>query len=82
MFGADENCRDGHVGPRQAAETCSMVELMHSFEMLTKITGDPVWADRCEEVAHNSLPAAMQPDLRGLHYLTAPNQIQLDRANK
>lgn len=82
MFGADENCREGRVGPRQAAESCSMIEFMHSFEMLAKITGNPLWADRCEEVAHNSLPAAMTPDLKGLHYLTAPNQIQLDRPNK
>jgi hypothetical protein len=28
MFGADENCREGYTGPRQAAETCSMVEIM------------------------------------------------------
>ena len=82
MFGADENCRPGFDDPRQAAETCSMVEFMHSFEMLTKITGNPEWADRCEDVAFNSLPASMPPDLRGLHYLTAPNMIQLDQENK
>ncbi|MHC4665781.1 MAG: beta-L-arabinofuranosidase domain-containing protein [Planctomycetota bacterium] len=82
MFGADENCREGYDGPRQAAETCSMVEFMHSFEMLTKITGNPLWADRCEYVAFNSFPASRPPDLKGLHYLTAPNMIQLDRHNK
>jgi len=82
MFGADENCRPGHDDPRQAAETCSMVEFMHSFQMLARITGDPLWADRCEEVAFNSLPAAMTPDLKALHYLTAPNMVQLDRFNK
>ena len=27
-------------------------------------------------------PASMTPDLKGLHYLTAPNQIQLDRAEQ
>ncbi len=82
MFGADENARPGYTGPRQAAETCSMVEYMHSDEMLVGITGDPAWADRCEEVAFNSLPASMTPDLEGLHYLTAPNMIQCDRGNK
>jgi len=81
MFGADENCRKGYDDPRQAAETCSMVEFMHSFEMLAKITGDPVWADRCEEVAFNDLPASQPPDQRGLHYLTAPNQPVLDARN-
>ncbi len=30
MFGADEPCRPGRTGPEQAAETCSMVELMRS----------------------------------------------------
>lgn len=82
MFGADENCREGYYGPRQAAETCSIVEFMHSFEMLVKITGNPLWADRCENVAFNSLPPSGPPDLKGLHYLTAPNMIQLDRHNK
>ena len=82
MFAADENARDGYTDPRQAAETCSMVEFMHSFEIMLWITGDPVWADRCEEVAFNSLPASMTPDLKGLHYLTAPNMVQLDTSNK
>lgn len=82
MFGADENARPGFTGPRQAAETCSMVEMMYSHQLLTRITGDVKWADRCEEVAYNSLPAAMTPDLKGLHYLTAPNMVQLDRQNK
>jgi hypothetical protein len=82
MFGADENARQGFTGSRQGAETCSMVEFMHSDEMLVAITGNPLWADRCEEVAFNSLPASMMPDLKGLHYLTAPNMVQLDRIGK
>jgi len=82
MFGADENARTGCHDPRQAAETCSIVEYMHSFEMLLAMLGDPIWADRCEEVAFNSLPASQPPDLRGLHYLTAPNMVQLDQTNK
>ena len=79
---ADENRRKGYVDPRQGFETCSWVEFMHSFEMLTKISGKPLWADRCEEIAFNSFPASMTPDLKGLHYLTAPNQPQLDRLDK
>lgn len=82
MLGADENCRPGYTGPRQAAETCAIVEMMRSEEMLLAITGDVKWADRCEEVAFNSFPASMTPDLKGLHYLTAPNQPQLDHENK
>lgn len=82
MFGADENCRKGHGDPRQAAETCSMAELMYSYEALLKITGDADFADRCEDIAFNSLPASMSPDLKALHYLTSPNMIQLDRQSK
>ncbi len=82
MFGADENARRGYRDPRQAAETCSIVEFMHSDQMLLKITGQVVYADRCEDVAFNSFPASQPPDQKGLHYLTAPNMPQLDRQNK
>lgn len=81
-FAGDENCRKGFTGPRQGFETCGIVEFMHSFEMLAKISGDPRWADRCEDLAFNSLPAALTPDLKGLHYLTCANQVQLDKDNK
>ena len=81
-FAGDENCREGFYDPRQGFETCGMVEFMHSFEMLTKITGQPSWADRCEDVAFNSFPASMTPDLKALHYLTAANSVQLDSKNK
>lgn len=78
MFGADENIRPGHTDPRYAAETCSMVESMYSNESLLKITGDTRYADRCEDIAFNSFPASMTPDLKALHYLTAPNLISCD----
>jgi hypothetical protein len=81
-FAGDENCRPGFGDPRQGFETCGIVEFMHSFELLTAITGNPVWADRCEDIAFNSLPAAMTPDLKGLRYLTCPNLVQADRQNK
>jgi hypothetical protein len=82
MFGSDENCRPGFVDPRQAIETCGMVEEMLSDEQLLAISADPVWADRCEDVAFNSLPASMTPDLKALHYLTAPNMPLCDRRDK
>jgi len=82
MFGADENIRPGKGDPRQGAETCTMVEFMASFESLLRITGDPLWADRAEDVAFNSLPASMTPDLKGLHYLTAANLISCDSSGE
>jgi hypothetical protein len=81
-FAGDENCRPGYTDPRQGFETCGIVEFMHSFEMLTKISGNPLWADRCEDIAVNSLPASLTPDWKGLHYLTGANQVQLDKGNK
>jgi hypothetical protein len=81
-FGGDENCREGFFDPRQGFETCGIVEFMHSFEMLTKISGKPIWSDRCEYIAFNSLPASMTPDQKGLRYLTCANQISADKNNK
>jgi len=81
-FAGDENCRPGFGDPRQGFETCGIVEFMHSFEMLAKISGDPLWLDRCEYIAFNSFPASLTPDWKALHYLTSANQVQLDKNNK
>jgi len=81
MFGADEDARKGYTDPRQAVETCGMVEQMASDEILSGITGDPMWADNCENVAFNTYPAAVMPDFRGLRYLTAPNMVISDSKN-
>jgi len=81
MWGGDENSRPGYDDPRQAVETCGMVEQMASDEMLMRFTGDPMWADNCEDVAFNTLPAAFMPDYRSLRYLTAPNMVVSDRKN-
>jgi Beta-L-arabinofuranosidase, GH127 len=81
MFGADENARKGYSDPHQAIETCGMVEQMASDEILTGITGDPMWADNCEDVAFNTYPAAFMPDFRSLRYLTAPNMVISDSKN-
>lgn len=82
LWGADENSREGFADPRQAAETCTMAELMLSSERLLLQTGDSNWADRCDDVAFNSLPASMTADLKALRYLTSPNMVTSDRQNK
>lgn len=82
MYGADEVARKGFHDPRQAAETCAMVEMMGSAEMLLNQTGDPQWAERCEDVTFNSLPASMTADEKALHYLTAPNMPLADAQSK
>jgi hypothetical protein len=81
MFGADENARKGYTDPRQGVETCGMVEQMASDEILERITGDPFWADHCEDVAFNTYPAAVMPDFRSLRYITSPNMAVSDSTN-
>lgn len=81
MFGGDENVRKGYDDPRQAIETCGLVEQVTSDNMLLGITGDPHWADNAEDVAFNTFPAAFTSDYKALRYLTAPNMSVSDGKN-
>lgn len=81
MFGSDENARKGYDDPRQAVETCGLVEQITSDNMLLGITGDPFWADNAEDVAFNTFSAAFTPDYKALRYLTAPNMVISDSKN-
>lgn len=81
MFGSDENARLGYIDPRQGVETCGMVEQMVSDEIMLRFTGDPYWAENCEDVAFNTYPAAVMPDFRSLRYITSPNMVQSDSEN-
>lgn len=81
MFGGDENSRKGYDDPRQAVETCGLVEQMTSDQMLLAITGDTFWAENCEDVAFNTFSAAFTPDYKALRYLTAPNMAISDAKN-
>lgn len=78
MYAADENARRGHFDPRNGAETCALVEQMASDEILMGITGDPSWADHCEDVALNTFTASMTPDMKALRYLTCANMTVSD----
>ncbi|SEB04146.1 beta-L-arabinofuranosidase domain-containing protein [Pedobacter hartonius] len=81
MFGSDENARKGYDDPRQAVETCGMVEQMTSDQYLLQYTGDTFWAENCEDVAFNTFPAAFTTDYKALRYLTAPNMVLNDSKN-
>ncbi|MAM18185.1 MAG: hypothetical protein CME35_04345 [Gramella sp.] len=81
MYGADENARPGYDDPRQGIETCGVVEQMNSNENLLRITGDTFWADHTEEVAFNTFPATMMPDMKSLRYITSPNMVLNDDQN-
>jgi len=81
MFGSDENSRLGYIDPRQGTETCGFAEQMTSDGILTRITGDPLWADNCEDVLFNSLTAAFTTDMKALRYITCPNEVTGDSKN-
>lgn len=79
---SDERWRKGYDDPRNMFESCGMVEMMHSHQLMSRFTGNPVWADRCEDVAFNSLPAATTADHKALRYLTAANMVRSDREDR
>lgn len=81
MFGADENARIGFFDPRQGTETCGFAEQMASDEIMLLITGNPYWAENCEDIAFNSYPAAFMPDYKSLRYITSPNMVMSDSEN-
>lgn len=81
MFGSDENSRMGYIDPRQGTETCGFAEQMTSDGILTRITGDPMWADNCEDVLFNSFTAAFTTDMKSLRYITSPNGVTADDKN-
>ena len=72
-FTGDECLSKG--SPIQGAELCSVVELMFSYEWLFAVTGKPIWLDRLELLAYNSLPASVSPDMWSHQYLQMINQV-------
>ena len=79
IFSADELIRRGKTDPRQGFETCAMIELAKHFYELGRISGDPLYADRTEDVMLNHYPVTHDRECKGLHYLTASNMVQLDK---
>ena len=76
---------DEHLGgpcPTGGTELCAVAEAMYSFEELLGITGDPLWADRLELLAHNALPATFTPDMCAHQYAQQANQIAADRRRR
>ncbi|MCK5812473.1 MAG: glycoside hydrolase family 127 protein [Clostridiales bacterium] len=77
IFAADERIRPGCTDPRQGFETCGMIEFARNFTLLSEITGDPIYAQRTEDIMLNHFPAAHTPDYKALHYITAANMPKL-----
>ena len=72
---AATNCRVVTTDPRQGTETWALWNRCSPMNCCFYITGDPFWADHCEEVAFNMYPAAVMPDFKSLRYPTAPNTV-------
>lgn len=72
-FNGDE-CLSG-TSPIHGAELCSIAEAMFSYEVNFAMTGDPAWLDRLEELAFNSFPATVSPDMWSHQYDQQINQI-------
>ncbi|GAG09117.1 unnamed protein product, partial [marine sediment metagenome] len=68
-FAGDERVRSGYQDPRQGIETCGIIEFANSFNMLGAVSGDPVYADRCEEIMFNHFPASLTPEHKGVRYV-------------
>ena len=81
-FAGDENARHGFRDPRQGFETCGIAEYMLSFQILTRQSGQPIWMDKCEELAFNMLPASYDPEQKSMHYITSMNSVQIDNDAK
>lgn len=78
VMAMDERIRPRCVDPRQAFETCAMVESLRSFEQLGRISGKTLWADRCEDMMFNHFTAALTQNMKAVAYLTASNMPQRD----
>ena len=77
-YAAGEQFRAGKTDPNQSFETCSVSELTRSFCLLGGVTGERKWGDRAEDMVFNYAPLCYAPDWKKVHYLNAPNMVNLD----
>jgi hypothetical protein len=73
VFQADE-CFAGNMASR-GTETCAVVELMFSYNIIFSIQGDAFFAERAERIMYNALPATGTKDRWTRVYLQQPNEI-------
>lgn len=78
LWAGDELVHFGN--PTRGSELCTAVEMMYSLEEMTRITGDPAYADLLERIAYNALPTQVSPDGYARQYYQQVNQVQVVRA--
>lgn len=64
------------MDPTRGTETCTVVEMILSCQVLLEATGEARYADMLEKLAFNALPALFKPDLKAHQYYQTPNQVQ------
>lgn len=71
-------------GPEATAgvETCQVVEMMFTCEVLASTFTDAIHGDRLESLAFNLLPAANDPLMRSHQYLQQANQLEVSVARR
>lgn len=76
---------DEWLGGREATagiETCQVVEMMFTCEVLAATFADAVQGDRLESLAFNLLPASCDPPMRAHQYLQQATQIEVSVARR
>ncbi len=62
--------------PTRGTETCTVVEMILTCQVLLATTGEPRYGDMLERLAFNALPALFKPDLKAHQYYQTPNQVE------
>ena len=73
IFSGDEHLNG--TAPVSGTELCAVTEYMFSLEELTRILGDPFFADQLEIVTFNALPGTFSSDMWAHQYDQQVNQV-------
>ncbi|MGE7758524.1 family 16 glycoside hydrolase [Peribacillus sp. NPDC097895] len=65
----------------QGVELCAITERMQSNEESAMILGDPKIGDDLEKITFNSLPGAMDKEIKNHQYYSLPNQVESNHAD-
>ena len=69
------------ISSTQGVELCAIIERMQSNETAAMILGDPYIGDDLEKIAFNSLPGAMDKQIKNHQYYSLPNQVESNYAD-
>ncbi|MEH7308756.1 family 16 glycoside hydrolase [Neobacillus drentensis] len=69
------------ISSTQGVELCAITERMQSNEQAAMILGDPHIGDDLEKIAFNSLPGAMDKEIKNHQYYSLPNQVESNYAD-